>query len=121
MYETTVIRVCEFVKELRLQRERTPQEIYFETGYGDCYEEITQQQIEAFISHDSSVVDDWLSFGEDSDRSPGWRLGKHGVQWTVLRVLPNGGYGYSICFSSPVPACALMIRMEMEDLRLAKS
>jgi hypothetical protein len=40
--------------------------------------------------------------------------------WVVFHVDENGRPSYELRFTSPIPACALMIRLEMEDFRLGR-
>jgi hypothetical protein len=122
MHRKRVTRICEFVRRFRSGGQLTQRQIYEETGYGSWYDEVSQEDIEAAVARDLTLVDEWLSFSEDKRWTPAWGLAKRGRRdWVVFHVPEGGGSGYEIRFASPVPACALMIRMEMEDLRLGPS
>jgi hypothetical protein len=114
-----VTRICEFARVYRSERDRTPQQLYDETGYHKEHAKISQSAIEMVVGRDLSLVDDWIAFTEDKRWTPAWGLAKKSdTSWVVFHVPRGGGHGYEIVFSSPVPACALMIRMEMEDFRI---
>ena len=119
MNRSCVTRICEFARSYRSERVRTPQQLYNETGYAAEHSVISQADIEAAIRRDPSLVEDWLAFTEDKRWTPAWGLAKHSeTVWFVFHVAKGGGQGYEIVFESSVAACALMIRMEMEDFRL---
>jgi hypothetical protein len=119
MNRSCITRICEFARSYRLERVRTPQQLYDETGYAAEYSAISQADIEASVSHDMSLVEDWLASTLDKRWTPAWALTKHSEKvWVVSYVPKGGGRGYEIMFASPIPACALMIRMEMEVFRL---
>ncbi len=119
MNRSCVTRICEFARLNRSERVRTPQQLYDETGYAAEHSAISQTEIEAAISRDMSLVEDWLAFTEDKRWTPAWGLVKRGEGvWVVFHVAKGGGRGYEVVFASSVPACALMIRMEMEDFGL---
>jgi hypothetical protein len=122
MHRKRVARICEFARRFRAEPQLTPRQIYEETGYGSRYAEVSQEDIEAAVARDPTLVVDWLSFSEDKRWTPAWVLGKLSDRvWVVSLVREGGETGYQVRFASPVPACALMIRMEMEDLRLGPS
>jgi len=119
MNRSCVTRICEFAKLYRSESVRTPQQLYDETGYAAEHSVISQADLEAAISRDMSLVEDWLAFTEDKRWTPAWALTKHREKVWVVSYVPKGGSrGYEVVFTSPIPACALMIRMEMEDFRL---
>ena len=118
MHEKSIIRICEFARRYRSEKKRTPQQLYDETGYGTGHAKITQQDIEAVIAQDHTLIDDWLSFTEDKRWTPAWGLRKNSDRWIVFHMAEGGTRSYEVIFALPVPACALMIRMEMEDFRL---
>jgi len=118
MREECVIQICEFARRHRSERERTPQQLYDATDYSVHHAEITQNDIEQVIQADSSLIRDWISFTDDKRWTPAWGLGKRDDKtWLVFYMLRSGKFGYEITFASAVPACALMIRMEMEEFR----
>ena len=114
-----VVAICEFVRSYR-SGNLTPRHIYNETGYGSHHAEIAQEDIAAVVASDPSLVDDWLAFTTDKRWTPAWGLERRGDStWLVFYVFEGGGQGHEIAFASPIHACALMIRMEMESLRLS--
>lgn len=112
-------RIAEFVRAYSSEQVRTPRQLYDETGYDIQHASISQADIEAVLSDDLSLVDDWIAFTEDKRWTPVWGLLKRGRKsWVVFRVKEDGKIACEISFASPVPACALMIRLEMEGFRL---
>ena len=111
------ISICEFARRYRSEQDRTPRQLYEGTGYDTYHAEITQKDIEATIARDESLVDDWLAFTEDKRWTPSWGLKKQGDTWVVFQLAKGGVRSYEVVFHSPVQACAMMVRMEMEDFR----
>ena len=118
MSDSPATRICEFARRYRSERERTPHQLYEATGYSASFSHITQQDIEAVVAHDGALVGDWLSFTEDKRWTPAWGLHKRGDMWVVFHIREGAVRSYEVAFDSSIPACALMIRMEMEDFRL---
>ena len=120
MRRKCVKQIAEFARAYRSEQVRTPRQLYDETGYGTKHPSISQADIEAVVSDDLSLVDDWIAFTEDKRWTPAWGLSKRGRKsWVVFRVKKGGVIACEVVFTSPVPACALMIRLEMEGFRLS--
>lgn len=121
MKASCIAGICHFARLCRSERDHTPRQLYDETGYSTEHSVISQSDIEEFISRDISLVRDWLAFTEDKRCTPAWGIAKRGESdWLVFHIRNDGGCDYEVAFASPVPACALMIRLEMEDFRSRK-
>jgi hypothetical protein len=122
MHDKTVKMISEFARNVRLGGKRTMRQLYDETGYEACHNEITQQDIEAAVSRDLTLIDEWMSFSEGKRWIPTWLLNKNQKsenRWVVLyEGKGDNSHNYQIQFSTPITACAFMIRMEMEQFRL---
>lgn len=106
-------RIAAFARAYRSEHVRTPRQLYDETGYDTQHTSISQADIEAVVSDDLSLVDDWIAFTDDKRWTPAWGLSKCGRKsWVVFRVKKGGGIACEVRFTSPVPACALMIRLD---------
>src|SRR5215472_11488412 len=104
MHRKRASRICEFVRRFRSEKDLTPRQIYEETGYGSWYAEVSQEDIEAVVARDPTLVDDWISFSEDKRWTPAWVLGKVSDRvWVVSLVREGGETGYQIRLASPVP------------------
>lgn len=70
------------------------------------------------MTDDPSLVDEWVGYSMSKRCAPTCAFEKRkDGQWVVYYVLESGKIGYSITFASPTTACALMMRMEMEEMR----
>ncbi len=113
-----LFRICQFARVYRSERDRSPREIYDATSYTTCHAGISQEDIEESVTRDPSLISDWLAFTEDKRWSPAWGLAKRSEnRWIVFHGLRDGTFDYELSFRSGIPACALLIRFEMEHFR----
>lgn len=118
-HEQCILAICQFARQYQAERERTPRHLYKDTGYHAYFENVTQKEIEITVEQNSSLIDDWIHFTEDKRWTPAWGLVKRNKNsWVIFHILKNGVKNYEVLFDNPISACALMIRMEMEDFRL---
>lgn len=111
--------ICNFV---RIYHENilSPSEIFESTNYRKFYKDITLEMLSRYIKEDEDIVNDWLRFTQDKRWTPAWGIDKiSDNKFLVYYVPENGGDGYRIYFSDKNNACAFMIIMEMEGLRLS--
>ncbi len=120
MLDDTINRICEFARRYRSEHEMTPRQIYEEAGYDLHHSEITQDAIEAVLRRDQTLIEEWLRLSEDKRWTPSWGLEESGDHWLLYRA-SESGRALHARFRSPVAACALLVRMEMEGLRLGES
>jgi len=120
--EQCIMAICRFAKDYRRgwqqtpMSDKTPLEMFEDTGYEKQHRKIRQEDIENHLRKEPSLIDEWVYFTEDKRWTPAWGFGrdKNGT-WNVSYLLRNAKFQYEIYFSDPVVACALMIRMEMEE------
>ena len=113
-----LFRICHFARDYRSERHRTPRQLYEATGYSDGYMRIKQEDIEASMARDPSLVSDWLAFSQDKRWTPAWGLAQRSeTDWVVFHCSRNGDFDCELHFCSSIPACALLIRLEMEQFR----
>ena len=119
MRNKCIKRICEFARDSRSGPYFRVTGIahYQETTYERYFSEITQEDIERFVEGDPSLVEDWLSFTDDKRCTPSWGLRKHLDKWLVFHITRAANFDYELVFDSPIRACAMMIRMEMENFR----
>jgi hypothetical protein len=111
--------ICLFPRYYKKEINKTPRDFIIESQYPQYYDQITLDDIENIIINNKSIVDDWVNFTEDKRWTPAWGLKKIEYEEYCLFYVPaDGGDGYSINICSDLTACALMVRFEMEDLRL---
>ena len=111
-------RICQFARSHGSERDRTPQQLYDATGYARCHARIAHEDIEQWVARDLSLIDDWLAFTQDKRWSPAWGLlQRDDAHWVVFHVPRAGRFDCELSFRSAVPACALLIRLEMEQFR----
>ena len=80
---------------------------------------MTQDHIAEEIRKEIKIINEWEMWSMDKRWTPSWGFGKNKEgKWVVFYVPEGGGRGYEIFYGDSVAACALMIRLEMEDLRL---
>ena len=113
-----VFAICEFAKIYRADKNATPRDMFKRTGYRRHYASITQEQVIDLLRTHPILVDEWRMFSQDKRWTPAWFLKKRSENiWRVGYVDRGGNTIQEILFSDSASACALMIRMEMEDLR----
>ena len=74
MKNDCITKISRFAKDFRMERVRTPRQIYDATGYTDYHAQITHEDIEASLRQDLSLIDDWLAFTQDKRWTPAWGL-----------------------------------------------
>ena len=113
-------RICHFARDYRAERHRTPRQLYDATGYSASHASLTQEQIEEFVTRDVSLINDWHHFTQDKRWTPAWGLTQRSDnEWVVFHMSRSGRRDYELLFATPVSACALLIRLEMEGFRCA--
>ena len=114
-----ITAICSFPREYRTLRTISPREWIQTSGYLDQHQSITQEEIEDAIRADVSLIKNWVHFCQDKRWTPAWTIGKRGRLWVVGLVDKNGRLTCQVVCKGSVEACALLVRMEMEELRLA--
>jgi hypothetical protein len=110
--------ICHFPRTYRTGN-RTPGYIYDRSHYADYYRDINQEDIVEVLRQHPSLLNDWLAFS-DKRWTPAWAMYEISEnRWSICHVRGDGSKGYEIFFRDPLTACALMVKMEMEDLRVA--
>ena len=108
-----------FARLIRTDKVRSPRQIFDNSAYVKHFQEITQEKIALLVRNDPKLIDEWLQFSEDKRWTPAWAFGKQTrVRWEVAYIVPSGKATYRVAFQDAVTACAFMIRMEMEELRV---
>jgi hypothetical protein len=110
--------ICRFPRSYHDGANRTPRQIYVDSGYETYYRDITQEQIENELESNPSFVDDWDRWSDDKRWSPAWGFGGDDNGRWFVRLCKNSGQGEAIVFTEQFSACALMVRLEMEGLRI---
>lgn len=118
MKDDCLAKICQFARDFRAENILAPRQLYDATGYATHHSQITQEDIEASLRQNLSLIDDWLRFTEDKRWSPAWGFGRTGeADWVLIHITATSHCDYELRFSSAISACALMIRLEMEDFR----
>ena len=118
---SVVKQICEFPRLYRSGKNVPAIQLYEESAYENLHTQISQSDFEAVLKRNPAIIDSWVSFSEDKRWSPAWGLEKLDEEnWNVFLFDKDGRTTYQIAYTSGVSACALMIRMEMEDFRLRK-
>lgn len=111
--------IASFARLMRTDKVRSPRQILDDSGYAEHFQEITQEKIARLVRNDPKIIDEWVQFSEDKRWSPAWAFGKQTrARWEVAYKVPSGQATYRVAFQDAVTACAFMIRMEMEELRV---
>ena len=111
--------ICNFVR-IYQENNLSPLEIFKSTNYKKFFKDITLEMISSYIKEDEKIVNDWLRFTQDKRWTPAWGIDEiSDDKFLVLYVPENGGDCYRVFFSDKFNACAFMIIMEMEGLRLS--
>jgi hypothetical protein len=78
--------------------------------------------IENVILKDQSLVHEWFLFCQDKRWTTAWALTDHeDGTWSVAHIEKDGKPRFVSLFTDPTRACALLVRMEMEDLRISEA
>ncbi len=72
--------------------------------YAKHFQTISHEEIKKSIRNDTRFISEWIQFTEDKRWTPAW----------------GGGMDYCVTFDNPIDACAFMIGMEMEELRIKR-
>lgn len=111
--------ICRFASDVFSEKEKTPMQLFIDSGYLQICDEITKKDIiEELVNH-PHIVDSWLSFTEAKRWSPAWGIRRVDDQYEVFYV-SNDGEHEVIRLESRIEACALMIQKEMEALANTK-
>ena len=118
LIQSTLLAVCNWVKDYNKSNAATPRELYLKTKYGEYHDMITEGDIEKILQDNIGLIDLWETFSMDKRWSPSWYFTR----------LESGksevGYYHHyeklkkhMLFDDEVKACAFFIKMEMEDFR----
>ena len=114
-----VVAICDFARRCREDKNSSPREIYERTGYARYYASITQERVIDLLRTKPRLVDEWLMFSEDKRCTPAWFFEKRPEKmWRVGYIDRNGSTIHEVMFDDSINACALIVRMEMEEFRL---
>lgn len=116
--EECATAICNFARAYRAENVKKTHELYLETGYAEHGHQIMQEMIEAVLLSEPLLVDHWIRFSEDKRWSPAWCIETDMTgNFRLFHVSAKGRTDYEVRYQDPAHACALMVRMEMEDFR----
>jgi|SRR4051794_21021268 hypothetical protein len=92
--------------------------LVIDSGYLDCYNQITEQVILDALEKQPERVNEWVQWSEDQRVSEGWFLRLDGNIWNIGAFSTKEGYKETL---TPYPdlkqACAAFIKLEVEYTR----
>ena len=99
----------------------SPLELYSRSGYNEKYKMITQEHLLAYLESHPDLVSVWEMYSQDKRTSLTWGFtnqdeGRHAVSYGT-----NQAEGYQLFFSTAASACAFLVKMEFEELRLSSN
>ena len=110
--------ICELPRTYKSRHTASILRLYLESRYKDFHTTITQAEIENVIRDDPGLITEWLSFSSDKRTSPAWFFGVQPDRSWHVGFYGDDNYGPLIVSNDPTVACALMVRLEMEALRM---
>lgn len=114
-----ILNVCHWVRRYRTAKgSTTPRDLYHETGYDACHQQITEADIESVLRNDPQLIDEWELFSMDQRWAPSWWFSRKGEGVSEVGFYHNDQVKrrqYS--FTDDFKACAFFIKMMMERLR----
>jgi len=109
--------ICRFPKiysELNL----SAIEIVRKSKYWEYRDSITMKDIEDEVKKDLTIVDLWLQFTDDKRWTPAWGLSHFDNDYTLFYMFRNGNTEIKVKYKDGFKACARLIRLEMEGIRI---
>jgi hypothetical protein len=88
--------------------------------YSDIRPLLTEEQLEARLTSEPALIDQWLQFSNDKQTSGGWYFGKRGGTWIIGRRPRNWSLRIRTpdpepeSFSSGARACATFVLRELD-------
>lgn len=112
--------ICRFAHDCSTIDDVTPRQLYERSDYDRYCDKITLEDIMNIIKKNENIVSGWITFTSDKRWTPAWGLRYESASiYEVFYIEKRGEVRYSIKFTDKYYACALMVRMEMEQLRTA--
>ena len=112
-----VAAICRFPRMYKSGANLPPKQIFQESGYSTHRDRVTQALIEEELRGEASLVQDWICWSSDKRWAPAWGLSDDAGMWQIYRVERDGSRVFDLLFDDPIQACALMVRLDMEDLQ----
>jgi hypothetical protein len=110
--------ICDF-PVIYLEENKTPNEIVVQSGYLTMYSQINEKEISEFIGDNQKLIENWLQFSDDQRHSPAWVFQKvTDLKWRVFLSDTKAEVRSELFFAKPNEACAKMIKMTVEGIRL---
>lgn len=115
--EECIQAICRFPK-IYSEQEMSAIEIVKISNYWKYRDNISLEDIIDEVKSDSSIVDSWIQFTEDKRWTPAWGLSHFDGNYTLFYMFRNGNTEIEIKYKSGYDACARLIRLEMEGIRI---
>jgi hypothetical protein len=113
-----IVAICNFPLTYK-NANMSPSAIFTNSKYGDQYEFISLEALEEHVKAHPELIDRWILYSQDKRWTPAWAFTKNKSDgWVVSYIQESGKHGYEIIFGNATNACAFMIKMEFEELRL---
>ena len=109
--------ICRFANR-EFRQNKSSFQIYEEANYKNYYKELTIEKIVERIRKDESIIDEWIDFSADKRCTPSWAFMHNNEQWELRYIGVDGVPLYQLTYENRISACAHMIKLEMEALRI---
>ena len=109
--------ICDF-PTIYKSGDKSPLTIIGQSGYADKFEQVTELEILKFVDKKAGLVKTWTQYTEDIRHNRAWGLHDSSKsKWTVL-YMDDGKIKTEFKFDNPYEACAKMIKVTMEEIRM---
>ncbi len=113
-----ISHICRFPRTVKANPLITPRKIFQDSRWSKHFRRIKQEHIEQELENEPALIEDWVRWTEDKRWTPAWGIRQPADgSWEVF-LYTTTGMNYQLFFENPITACALLVRFEMEDLRL---
>lgn len=110
-------QICPY-PETAKEENLAPAQFFRRSKYKKFMKEITAESIIEYMNSHEHIVEMWKCYSLDKRWTPAWGIDERDGRILLFYLLPEEGEQFSVTFESQDYAVAVMILMEMEQLRV---